>query len=506
VNDERATAEGRADLAAILITKATRLPSDDVTKPEMLAEAGVLLSDANSYFRDAGDRGWINRTENNMISLAVLRGEPEHALELLTSARDATNEAEGRERVEFDRRGLSLAVSELSEPDAAAAFARDAAEVVAAGRASASEQALGSVGTEVLTASAARAWQLALGGAFLRDYVLAQPQAIDLFQEARAIVETDDTLWFHITNDLGSTLEDSGDSTSALECFDSCLDLANRRDDRYMRQMALANRGEMLRRGGDPAEAQHQSREAAELAHSLLDFDAEVGSLLNLTWAYIDTGDYGSAERSLVETSTVAADRQIESSTSRRFASARAGLAAARGDYEQSYRWHLRSAADADEPVERVESLIAALQDLARSGNHASFRRLLNRLERLAQQSELDGHLSELLAPIGGEWIVQNAARLAARTFADAILLGVSAALKLSRLGNGDGDADALLYPIVTPIVQMNLAIARGSVSRSRVVRDVFRRIRRALPVSRRGIRCCNYRRGSERIMEHTGC
>ena len=75
---------------------------------------------------------------------------------------------------------------------------------------------------------------------------------------------------------------------------------------------------------------------------------------------------------------------------------------------------------------------------------------------------------------------MQNAARLAARTFADAILLGVSAALKLSRLGNGD--ADALLYPIVTPIVQMSLAIARGSVSRSRVVRDVFRRIRRALP------------------------
>jgi hypothetical protein len=244
-----------------------------------------------------------------------------------------------------------------------------------------------------------------------------------------------------------------------------------------MRQQALANRGETMRRTGD-VDAIPLLEEAVVLARTLLDSDAEVGSLLNLMWANIDRRDLRSAERALkAATATVGT---TEGPSSERLGIAHAGLAFAKGDYRESYRWHRQLAAETLDPEEQVGFLVDALRDLERCDDRPSYRRLLGQVERVAQKAQLDEQLSRLVLPIAGQWLRRGADRLAARTYADALLLAISAMLKASTVANRDQDTS--LDPLANAIVEMNLAIGRGDHNRDAIVGDVFRRVRETLP------------------------
>lgn len=487
-DDLRGAAEGRADLAAILLTAARNSPRTAGGNQDGFDEADQLLQSSLSFFMEVGDGDWTVRVQNNRISLSLLRGDPADAINRLVAARDALGPTESVARLVLDRRGLELSLTQTRRPDLAASFARDAAELAASGQAASKEQVPGRPADDRPSGSAAAAWELALGGALLRDFPFARPQAIALLLEAQELAGSDDSMTFHITNDLGLTYEESGDREAAIGCFDRCLEIAARRDDRYMRQQALANRGEMARRKG-AAEARSLIQEAVDLARDLLDGDAEAFSLLNLAWCHIDRGNLISAEQSLDQLETLIGEGRSGDTALSKVESVRGRIAFGREDYEQSYTWHMKAASHATDTDERLGAMASALRPLTKMGDRQRYRRLLDRIIRDGQRASRDGLVAELIAPYGAEWIARGAVRMAGRTLADAILLGLNQSAKDAashRDDAGASDDPAVLEdqfgPLITPVVQVNASIASHPELRPRLMREVFSRVRRQLP------------------------
>ena len=488
--DPRGAAEARADLAAILLTGAAKPSGQLGVEEERFSESDALLRLALDFFTEIGDTDWIDRIWNNRISLSLLRGDAIEAIDHVLSARTAIGSSRPTERLALDRRGMQLSLTEARRPDLSVAFARDAADLAASGLAASDEQVPGRQSRDRPSGSAAAAWELALGGAMLRDHHFALDQAIILFREAQELSVGDESLTFHITNDLGLAYEDSGDREAAIECFDRCLQIASERDDRYMRQQALANRGELGRRMGT-SDAIPQLQEAVELAKNLLDIEAEAMSLLNLAWCHIDQGDLSGAEQTLVELQTLFNNGLAGIATLSTVESIRGGIAFKREEYWESYAWHIKAASHATSPKEHFDAMASALWPLIKVGDRRRYRSLLGRLVRAGQQADRDGQIAELIAPYGIEWVALGAVGMAARTLSDAILLGISQWTKDVKLLGGDTGlitdelwANGLFEPLAISIVQLNGSVARRPELRQRLLKEVFARVRRQLPES----------------------
>lgn len=492
--DARGVAEGRADLAAVLLAVVASPQKGRNSSESKLREADELLQSALGYFHKVGDRAWLNHVQNNSVSLSLARGNPTEALERLTAHRDSLGPSKSAERLALDRRGMWLSVTEARRPELALSFARDAADLAASGRTASDERVPGRGADTRPSGAAAAAWELALGGALLREYSFAVEQAITLFREAENLAGGDDALRFHIVNDLGLAYETSGDRDAAIDSFDRCLQIAMRHDDRYMRQQALANRGEISRRLG-ATNSVLLLRQAADLARELLDVESEASSLLNLAWAHIDRGDPSEAEHVLAEVQALVDDARVGTATRAKVESARGGIASARADYQQSCSWHLRAASHLSSLDERLEALASAMLSATRAGDRVRYRALLDRIAREGQRANLDGRVAELICPCGAEWVAQRAVRLAARTFADAILLGLSQSIKDGRSGTGNtGDeprstaaSDERFLSFITAIALMNAAVTPFPDLRPRLIHEVLARIRRQLTESHDG-------------------
>lgn len=491
--DLAGVAQGRADLAAILIDTVVGPPArKDREALEVLHEADSLLRSALEYFRSTGDTTWAERVISNSVSLSILRGDPLQALERLGLARESLESSDAQARLSLDRQAVSIAISEAHRPDLAIGFLRDAATLVASGAAASAEMVPGRTTTGGLRGNTAAAWELALGASQFREFQFALPEAVALFLEARDLASEDDALRFHITNDLGGTYEQLGERGAAIASFEACLELATSLDDRVMRQQVLANRAEMARRNGE-AGAVERLDEAAHLAAELGDTVAEAEALCNLAWAYLDSRALEEAEATVSRVVALAESPGLDAATNSTADSIRGGIAFARGEFDAAQGFYLR-AAEVSRDARRIDSLLAAALALAKDTRRDRYRRLLRRLIREGQATHLDGSVAEGLLPCAEEWLTQGDVGLSAQTYATTILLALNQSIGdmpvIPEIGRVPGPSavedEAVtahrLSPVIDVIVRMTHALAGAPAIRSRMMRDLLSRLRKELP------------------------
>jgi tetratricopeptide (TPR) repeat protein len=493
IHDEQGAAEGRADLAAFLIHGSQNGATDrDATNDQAaLDEARALLDAALAHFQQAGDTPWIQRILANFASLALAQGRPLQALERLITARESL-ETSAAARVSIDRRAASIAIGDAHRPELAAEFIRHAAlEIASAAPPVAIPAAAEPPGAHALRRATAAAWELALGAAQLRDYPLALPQAIELFVEARAAATQDDALLFHIINDLGSTYDQADDPESAIECFDACLDIAGRLEDRVMRQQALANRAEMARRRREPGTIE-RFREAISLAADLGDTPALVASLLNLATAYVGEDRLEEAEETVLQAEGLRDRTEGSDQINARLLAIRGNIAWARADFDAARAFYL-AAAEQSEGAEQIQAMAAGLLTLARTRQRDRYRQLLERLIRVGQQAKLDGIVAEAILSSAEEWLAAEAVGLTARTYAEAIELALmqwwhdlpavpDATVEITGEIDSTQAADSRMDPVVRVIARMTAALAEAPTLHPNVTRQIIARLRRDLP------------------------
>jgi tetratricopeptide (TPR) repeat protein len=493
VHDEQGGAEGCADLAAFLIHASQSGATDrDADGLVSLDEAGALLETSLAYFQQTGDTPWIQRVLANFASLALAQGRPLQALERLVTARESLETSAAAARINIDRRAASIAIGDAHRPELAAEFIRNAALEIASAPAPVSIAAVPEPpGAHPQRRGAAAAWELALGAAQLRDYPFALQQAIELFAEARATATQDDALLFHITNDLGSSYDQGDDPESAIECFDACLDIAGRLDDRVMRQQALANRAEMARRRREPG-AIERFREAIRLAEDLADTPAQVASLLNLASAYVDEDRSAEAEEAVLQAEERLDRTEGLDDVNGRLLTIKGNIAWALEDFDAARVFYL-AAAEQSEGAERIQSIAAGLVTLARMRQRERYRRLLERLIRVGQRAKLDGIVAEALLPSAEEWLAAEAVGLSARTYAEAIELALmqwwhdlpavsDTTVETTAETDPAQALDSRMDPVVGVIARMTAGLARVPTLRPRVTRQTIARLQRDLP------------------------
>jgi tetratricopeptide (TPR) repeat protein len=495
--DLQGEAEAEADLGAFLINVASNKVTTNANTDRVatLDEAATLLEAALEYFRTVANTAWTERVRGNLASLALAQGKPLSALERLTAARESLPFDDIAGRVEIDRRAASIAIRDARRPDLAAQFVRHAASLLTA--ASPVPESLPDVRAFVFRfrpRAVAPAWELALGAAQLREYPFGLPFALELFEEARVAASLDDALLFHITNDLGSTYYQGSDTESAIQCFETCLAIAERLSDRVMQQQALANQAEMARRRGQPDAIQLFGR-AISLAKDLGDVQAQIESLLNMASAYVDELRPDEA-RSTVDQAEALLDRaETPAESASRLLSIRGNISWEQNDFEAAGSLY-RAAAARSDGSDRIESLAAALLTLAKTRQRDPYRRDLARLTREAQRTGCDGVLAEGLLPSAEEWLHAEARQLCGRTYADAIELALvqcahdmpveiedqeAPTLPLSEadsLLSGDSRLDLLVRVIVRTAVGISAVPAIGP----GVTRHIATRLRHDLP------------------------
>jgi tetratricopeptide (TPR) repeat protein len=426
-------AQGQADLAASLINLAIerrdKLQHQKRDADDLPKEAESLLVSALEFFRALPDHVWAVRVLTNYATLDLLRNRPASALNLVTAARDMLPSTATAACAELDRRAASIAVGDARQPELAADFVRHAAECVAKGALPSQmpPHCAGLHQPDALFLPGAAAWELALGASAMSDYPYALAQASTLFQEAAdAAMKADyPGLLFHISNDLALVLVRLGDNEEATQALTRCLDLANRFDDRVMRQQALANLGELARRQGDSA-SRILLAEAAELAEALDDRHAQVSALANLALAEIGEGHWGAAERAVSEASVLLAREDECDDLNAQLIAATGAIVAGRGDYETA-RGHYLAAARICRGIHRVEYRAGALAAMGRTRDRRGYLTTLGQLVRDCQREDLELEAARTLLYPARVWLDCGSCRPASRMLAVSVELSLAA-------------------------------------------------------------------------------
>jgi tetratricopeptide (TPR) repeat protein len=489
IDDGWGMAEASADLAAFIISASEHRAKPNEPDPPSLEEAGALLRQSLAVFEQSGDTLWIQRVLANSASLALAKGDPLGAIDHLIAARDGVNSDTGA-RINLDRRAASIAVRDARRPDLAAEFIRHSANEIALTSSSESGDSFDIRYTESVTAPA---WELALGATQLRDYSFALGQALELFAEASSSAEGADPLLFHITNDFGSTYDQADKPNEAIECFDRCLEIAGRLDDRVMRQQALANRAEMGRRRGESGMI-GQFEEAIRLADDLGDVEAEIESLLNLASARVDANQLIEAEENLALVEGLSERIQSQSEFIGRLYSIRGNISWAREEFELAHKFYLSSAGSSVGEAQ-VESMAAALVTLARMRRRDEYRSLLRKVIRQGQRAGLDGATATAIMSSAKEWAEADVVSISAKTYVEAIELALNEWIHELPVGSDRSEAgttdtsddvpsvianrmDAFIYVIA----RMWADLSGVSLIQAKVVRQVIKRLERDLP------------------------
>lgn len=481
-------AQGRADLAAILLSSLEYLPPDERSgSRETLAEADELLDLALEYFGAAGDTTWRYRVEDNAISLSLLRGTPSEAIDRVRAARESARAGDRHRRLELDRRGAAIAAADARRPELAASFIRNASEEAAQGVGEPLAPVPGRDDLEV-TGDAAAAWELAVGADQLRLFSFALPVAIELFREGQELARSDQTLFFHITNDLGSTYAQLGDDLSAVACFDICLGIAEAQSDRVLRRQALGNRGEMARRIGEP-DAIAQLTEAVQLARDLGDVAAETESQLNLSLAYLDSGNARRAEAIVRRAAARIEEDELGTEVRGNAEAVQGVIAATRRDFSRAYE-HYEEASRLLHGPERIDAMVAALLALASNVQAKRYRRWLQKAIMVAQSERLDGYVAVGLTRAAETCLDVGSYTLGADTYQAAILLALNQVGRdLPVIGgevqamSGDETADigVRLNPFYEVIMRLAVALERRPDLRQKVLVRIRTGLRKAV-------------------------
>jgi tetratricopeptide (TPR) repeat protein len=239
---------------------------------------------------------------------------------------------------------------------------------------------------------AALAWRTATGGALL-NWWRRNERGLRLLEEALSSFETLQELGqaIHVRLDVASALTDLGRHEEALAHLQRCLDLAAERSDRVVRQHALANRGEVLRRKREHPEAKATLVQAVGLARELADGDSVAHTLGNLGLVEEQMGDIAAASSTYSEQLQLA--RQVGSRQAK--ASALSGLANIdflAGRFSRAAAGYRRAAdlCRPESPVGEVENLGGLLESLASAERDVELQKAAQRLVDAAQRASLE--------------------------------------------------------------------------------------------------------------------
>jgi len=369
VGHARYVAESRADLGALHAA----LGNDEQARSE--------LEPAREEFAALDDPIWQGR---------VLRGLAELALH-----RDALQEAD---------LFWKLAVQLLEvEPEEAVEVARRAAEAWA-------ETGDEGVAHQWLVAeldlargvdqAPSLAWRTATAGALLNqrrateDGLAFLTDSLDLYEQLE-----DERQSNRVRLDVADALSDLGRHQEALAEFERCLEFAENRSDRVVRQHALADMGEVARRSGDLRRALATLDEAVLLARRLGDEEALAHALGHLGLARAEAGDPEGARVVFNEQLRLA--RELRSRAAE--ASALGGLARLdfiAGRFKRASRRYRRAAElnATDFAVGEVEDLGGWLESTAAAGGFEELQDIGQRLVNAAQAAGLEEKGAEAFA------------------------------------------------------------------------------------------------------------
>lgn len=428
VGHVRFAAECQADLGALYVEL-----GDD---PRAQAE----LEAARRRFAELGDRGWEAQVVRNLAEAAVRR--------------DALADAEA----------LWSAATELvaDESVTAAEVARRAAEVLiqhddVAGAERWVKRELSFA--ERYQDGAPLAWRTAEAGALL-NWRRPTEAGLALLQSALDRYEAlpDPSHQSPVRLDMAVALSDLGRHDEAKAHLQWCLELAAERSDRALRQHALANLGELLRRQHDDEQALETLAEAVALARTLDDAEALAHSLGNLGLAEFRIGDIEAAAATFDEQLQLA--RQLRSS--RAEASALGGIGNvhfAAGRFVRAASCY-RRAAELDKgvwPVGEVENLGALLESLAAAHRYDELQDAGQRLVDAAQALQLEEKAAVALARTGRQLLTAGEMEGAADLYGAAMSVHLTQANRAPDFTEAAVEALARTFGLMTAHVEVDL-------------------------------------------------
>ncbi len=371
LGNRRAKARYTTDLGAILLAE----KESKTARP--------LLQEALNTFKEVGDKEWEYRVLRNMIDVCWLDGYREESIQVVEKALATLSPRSHAEKAELFGYVAQLWLGDTAELKRASYyFKRQLSEM----------KKLDKVET--------LAWHSALAGAALAQSggsKLSVPfytRAIEIYKNI-----SDDHMTFHTLNDRAIAYSDLGLYRNAITDFKSCMDIAEKYNDRAMRLQTLLNWGETNRRIGDIQEAISKLKEAVLLSRKLADQESEAESLANLGIALSNAKRWEDAQ----STFRIAKDMAHaikRSSTEASAIGGLAGVAFARGRFKAASRLyekaaHLRSTEKTSRQF--LEDLAGLVESLAAAGRKINIEREAQRLVDTAQQNLETEFASEAL-------------------------------------------------------------------------------------------------------------
>ncbi len=360
LGNRHARARYTADLGAIFLMK----KESKAAKP--------LLQEALDIFKELGDKQWEYRVLRNMIEMHWVNGDRKEAMQAVEQALAALTPKSNAEKAELFGRVAKLWLGDITELKRASYyFKRQLFHM------------------KKLDKLEALAWHAALAGA-----VLAKPGglkfSIPFYTRAIKIYRSigDDHMAFHTLNDRAIAYSDFGRYKNAISDFKSCMDLAEKYDDRAMRLKTLLNWGETTRRKGSTREAISKLKKAVLLSRKLADHESEAESLANLGIAFSDAKQWEDAQSTFRLARDMA--RAIrQPSTEASAIGGLAGIAFARGRFKTASKLYeeaaqLRPTEQANRQF--LEDLAGLVESLAAGGEKINIEHEAQRLVDVAQQ------------------------------------------------------------------------------------------------------------------------
>lgn len=370
-----------ADIGAILLTK------------NDLKLAKQYLHEALSTFQKYKNKKWEYRVLRNLMNVYWVDGEGEKALQIARQALKAIHPKSHEEKAELFSQIAKLFLSDISGlRQASYYFKRQLYQIKNMNK------------MELL------AWHSALAGSALAQsggLNLSIPfytRAIDIYTNI-----DDDHMAFHSLNDRAIAFSDLGRHDKAINDFMSCMDLANKYDDRVMKVQTLLNWGETSRRKGDTKEAISKLRTAVQIARRLADRTSEAESLANLGIALSDAKRWDEAQdvfRKARDIARYIKQRNTEASA----LGGLAGVAFTRGHYKIASNYY-EKAAQKRLPEDRgrqfIEDLGGLIESLAAAGVIDKLRPVGQQLVDAAQFNQETELASEALMR-SARWLLRQ--------------------------------------------------------------------------------------------------
>ncbi|WP_146081646.1 hypothetical protein [Clavibacter michiganensis] len=454
-DDSRAVAHARADLGAVLLTSYVRqLESVDVQADnQLLEQAEQQLLQAKETLEGLTDFEWSELTLRNLRSVWMYLDNPENGVNVLRGTADTFMTSAPAYASAALRNAGILTLGTVSDIDSSTAL----------------EWLVLAAGLDVSDAGDdgkdEQAWSMAGDASYLANALALPTEALALFDTALSYLNPlqDPTSWGNIQNDAAIAAAGMDNLDEAIARFSSVIEIAEKTQDRVLTALAVGNMGELLHKRDDRKGASEQFIRAANLLEALGDAEGAANSWAAASRMYILDDLTLEARRAAERASEFAGGFPDAMATA---LSAHASVLFTENRFDEAYQ-NWTNAAALVETSEAGEYYAFALDCLARRGDWASFRRLLDKwggiLQRAGAVQAFVGQLHSCVQT----WLINKRPKQAGVVLAYMVLLSMDGMSRSASTPHVDRlrPSSMALVPSLTAISTVHLYLEEYEVS-----------------------------------------